>query len=422
MSAIAAPPEPPPDVSAETLAETRKAVRELLRKAPSFHHLSPADQQAIAQNTVAVASFLAEPHGSRAPEPASPPDPYAFALETGPSAPELPQFRAQGAREGAAVAGALLQAVNFPEFVSGLIKGVFHAIVQSSIEQMEAYGRLVADVAKTLNQFRDESTTDAQGMDHLVDSFPDTFMIDVDTADDGTQQPRVRVRDGVDEQAALKKVQSLPVEGGPVKSLDDDTIQEKLVPAARTQLATSRQQLLATMVMMGINRIVVTDGRIAAKVLYDFQARDTFSAKLSATQFDYGDQYKYTGEGESEVQRESAGSKRDADGSYENRGGSYYAKGKYKNTAEPVLKLVSATNEQTDAALSTKASLAGSVDINFKSDYFPLEKMADSFQIARIQDASKPGGAAAPAPSGGASAPAAGPPPAQQQPAPAPAR
>jgi hypothetical protein len=26
------------------------------------------------------------------------------------------------------------------------------------------------------------------------------------------------------------------------------------------------------------------------------------------------------------------------------------------------------------------ASLAGSVDINFKSDYFPLEKMAESFR------------------------------------------
>ena len=55
-----------------------------------------------------------------------------------------------------------------------------------------------------------------------------------------------------------------------------------LVPAARTQLATSRQQLLATMVMLGINRIVVTDGKISAKVMYDFQARDNMQFRKSA--------------------------------------------------------------------------------------------------------------------------------------------
>jgi hypothetical protein len=37
---------------------------------------------------------------------------------------------------------------------------VFHSIVTSSIEQMEAYSKMVADVSKSLNQFRDENTTD----------------------------------------------------------------------------------------------------------------------------------------------------------------------------------------------------------------------------------------------------------------------
>ena len=81
-----------------------------------------------------------------------------------------------------------------------------------------------------------------------------------------------------------------------------------------------------------------------------------------------------------------------------------------------------------ESALQTKAQLSGTVDINFKSDYLPLEKMADSFQIGMIQNASKPGrgaaaaggagaakggapagGSAAPPPSGGSGAPAAQP-------------
>ena len=96
--------------------------------------------------------------------------------------------------------------------------------------------------------------------DHLLDQFPELFRLDVDTGEEG-EQPRVRLKDGVDEDEALKRVNSLPVEGGPIESLDDESIEEKLVPAARTQLATSRQQLLATMVLMGINRIGGSLGR-----------------------------------------------------------------------------------------------------------------------------------------------------------------
>ncbi len=416
--------------SAETLALVRQNVKSLLLQSEAYRSLPQEKQRALANQMVQIGSYLAEPQGipgnklrTASPGAASArdSDPYAFQMaqpatrsSQRPGARQEGQFVAQGAREGAAVAGALLQAVNFPEFVSGLIKGVFHAIVQSSIEQMEAYGRLVADVAKTLNQFRDENVSANQGRDHLVDQFPDLFQIDIDTGAEGGSGPRVRVRDGVDESEAVKKVNKLPIEGGAVSSLDDETIEEKLVPAARTQLATSRQQLLATMVMMGINRIVVTDGKIAAKVLYDFQARDNFKFQKSATQFDYGDQYAYTSEGQFEregqgPEHRSSSDKDKRDSEY--RGGSYYAKGEYKNTATPVLNLISATQESSDAALQTKASLAGSVEVNFKSDYFPLEKMADSFQISQIQDAAKPGRGAAAANAG---APATAQPPATQ--------
>jgi hypothetical protein len=394
----------PPQVSPETLGLVRANVRDLLLKTPAFRELTPEQQAQIAHDTVEVCSYLAEPEGMKGNRLAgangsSTPsrDPYAFPLAqtiTATSGTQPPQFRAQAAREGAAVAGALLQAVNFPDFVSGLIKGVFHAIVQSSIEQMEAYGRLVADVAKTLNQFRDENVTENQGRDHLVEQFPDVFKIDVDTGEDGDAQPRVTVRDGVDEDAALKRVNdSLPMDGGGLSSLDDDELQQKAVPAARTQLATSRQQLLATMVLMGINRIVVTDGRISAKVMYDFQARDNMKYKQSATRFDYDPTLTKTATDSSYDSSYTAGDTDPSSG--QQRNGSWYAKGTYKTTQEPVLNLVSATQMAGDAELKTKASLAGQVEVNFKSDYLPLEKMADSFQIAKIQDAAKPGTKAA---------------------------
>ena len=442
-----APPVATPQ-NAGTVDLVRREVRNLLTQSQAFRSLPKEKQQAIARQTVEIASYLAAPEGipgNRLPTtngqaaPARSSDPYAFAqAETSVgrrrSGPGEGQFVAQGAREGAAVAGALLQAINFPEFVSGLIKGVFHAIVQSSIEQMEAYGKLVADVAKTLNQFRDENVSANQGRDHLVDQFPEMFQIDMDTGEFGGAGPRVRLREGADEEEALKRVNSMPIEGGPVSSLDDETIEEKLVPAARTQLATSRQQLLATMVLMGINRIVITDGKIHAKVLYDFQARDNFKFQRSATKFDYAKdargnlQLTSTWEGEFDTQVEGGERSRTygENASSEDRDASWYSKGKYKNTQAPVMTVASASQETTDAALQTKASLAGVVEVNFKSDYFPLEKMADSFQIAQIQNAAQPGPARA---NGATQAPPAGPgagqpagQPAAQPAAPAPQR
>lgn len=443
MNAMTSPPDSPgSSVSkSDVLNETRTKVRDMLTKSQAFLALPLEQQRDIAHDTVEILRYLAAPEGIPGPELAArmqaaegragnplakPLGPASIGTSRsgGSNVDQEGKFVAQGAREGAYVAGALLQAVNFPAFVSGLIDGVFHSIVDSSIKQMEAYGRLVADVAKSLNQFRDENVTSNQGRDHLVDQFPDTFMIDVDTGAENGPAPRVRLRDGVEENAALQKVNSLPLEGGPLKSLDleDEETEEKLVQAARTQLATSRQQLLATMVLMGINRIIVTDGRISAKVMYDFQAKDNFKFQRSATKFDYADKYSYTSEGESESEIE--GGERSRNRSTENgkttaesqeRDGSYYSKGKYKNTAAPLLTLASASQQTTDAALSTRASLAGSVEVNFKSETFPLEKMADSFQIGMIQNASKPAskiGPPARTPAGGPEAP---------QPAPSPA-
>lgn len=391
-----------PAASPETVGLVRRKVRQLLEGSEAFRGLAPDKRAEIARQTVEVASYLCEPDGVRV-------DPAAVGGRGAPAAPSAalargaggrrgdPQaeFTAQAAREGAAVAGALLNQVNFPDFVAGLIDGVFHSIVKASIEQMEAYGKLVADVAKTLNQFRDENVSPNQGRDYLVDSHPDLFRLDVDTGGEESG-PRVVLKDGVDEKSALARVNSLPIEGGPITSLDDDVVEEKLVPAARTQLATSRQQLLATMVLMGINRIIVTDGRISAKVVYDFKARDDFKYRNSATRFDY-DKTKtrvgMTGEYESDSQGGERSYSRSEGGEVESerRDASYYTKGNYKYTSEPVVTLASATQVATDASLETRANLTGQVEVNFKSETFPLEKMADSFQIGRIQDASRPG-------------------------------
>ena len=401
--------------SPEAHTAARFAVQKLLTSSPAFDTLDEGRRRELANHLVSIATQLVEPGGRRVPPKGMNAGVRALAEDgvrrtgTGNNNDEDGKFSAQGAREGAAVAGALLEAVNFPEFVSGLIDGVFHSIVTSSIQQMEAYAKLVADVSKSLNQFRDENTTANQGRDHLVEQFPDTFELTMDTGEfgggfgdfggDGAQRPagpRVALRKDVDERAALQRInQSLPVDP-PLTRLDDELVEAVLVPAAQTQIASSRQQLLATMVMLGINRIVVTDGKIQAKVMYDFQARDNMQYRKSAQKFDYDQNLRNTtseGTFEGNSQSSSRGAQYSKDSGYQgaSRDASYYSKGQYKNTAQPVLKLASASQTSVDASLQTKASLAGMVEVNFKSDYLPLDKLANPESIAAIQMNAQPG-------------------------------
>ena len=49
--------------------------------------------------------------------------------------------------------------VDFPTFVGGLIQNVFQAIVDASIQQMEAYAELLKSVAQTVDQFAADNIT-----------------------------------------------------------------------------------------------------------------------------------------------------------------------------------------------------------------------------------------------------------------------
>lgn len=125
------------------------------------------------------------------------------------------------------VACALVPAekLDVPGFVSDLIRGTFEAIVDASIQQMAAYADLLGELAKSVDAFKEDNITDDQARDYLT-------------------------------------IQGL----ASAKQIDAALFEKLAVPAARRELAGRRQHLLATMVLMGINRIVVTDGKIRPKV------------------------------------------------------------------------------------------------------------------------------------------------------------
>ena len=401
MTARTKPPTETSPAGAPTpQPEVRAKVKSLLEQSPAFHQLPRAQQQQVARDTALVADALV---GKPGPGMASMgaralSDDFQQAQAAVDAIGQQP-FQAGSAREGAFVAGEFLKQINFVEFVSGLIDGVFNSIVTTSIQQMEAYSKMVADVAKSLNQFRDENTTEDDGKDQLVEQFPDVFDIGVDEFSGG--QPTLRLRDDVDQDAALSRVRdSLGsfAEGG-IDSIDvsDPEAQAKLIKAARSHIATGRQQLLATMVLLGLNRIVVTNGKIAAKIMYDFNASSQRTLSRTAQARDYArdasGNLALLNQGEGEY---DSGGKRT--GSYESSGGNYtgnydsdyYTKGKYKYSQKPVMTAMSVASDAQVDQLTARANLSGAVEVNFKSDYMPLDKVATPEMMAAIQMRSKP--------------------------------
>jgi hypothetical protein len=270
-------------------------------------------------------------------------------------APPADEFSPRAASQVAKITKDTLNAIAFPTFVADLIKGTFQAIVDASIQQMEAYANLLANVAKTVDQFMADNISDNNARDYLVAAYPGHFKIE--TSEEGA---RVKVRDNADELAKpdLRGTFGLQED----VDLDDESAEQKLVPAARRKLAQSRQQLLSTMVLMGINRIVVTSGRIRATMGFRIDAKDVAHAQ-SASQFDWKNETKASAGG----------------------GLVGWLSGGPRVETKNTVAYVSSTKKDSSDELNVEADLTGEVDLKFKSDYFPMERFAKPEMLALIQ-------------------------------------
>ena len=362
----------------QTLDAVRPAVRDLLLSVPSFQQLSPEEQQRIASGMVKIASYMANPAGVFTPPLSSA---QADAVEaTKQRLSQAPgqvgrDFKAGAVQQGVEQFGALVQKVDFPKFVGGLIKNVFQAIVESSIEQMRAYGELVANVAKTVDEFAQDNISANNSRDWLAGKYPDTLGVnmgsDSEFADGDTQAPpapKLEAKGDNPEQALQTISKDLNMDK-PVTDLSDEAEEARLVQAARLQMAKGRQQLLASMVMLGINRIVVTDGLIHAKVIFDMRASDTAARKATASMAD-----RQSTSLTNKFHTEVGGWMSPVSGSEDNE---------FKQ--EHVTTVQSAVDDQSESKAEVKANLTGEVRVNFKSDYFPMDKMASPQMIAAIQ-------------------------------------
>ena len=447
--------QPPPGAGPRTASQvpggagpaaftaSREAVRALLLAVPNFPGLSEAERQELAMATVKVLTFMADPNGvysdiasreargelppgtlpgelagaSAQAQALSTPTAEAFVDPVDATKQQLSKspgfagkdFQAGGVRQGVEQFGEMVQKVDFPKFVGGLIKNVFQAIVESSIEQMKAFGELISNVAKTTDQFMRDNIGEAAGRDFLADSFPDVLSVqvggggDMGFAEDGSDSTETRapprlVAQGEGSQVRLAEISRNLNLDPPVSDITDANAELRLVTAARLQMAKSRQQLLSSMVMLGINRIVVTDGSINAKVIFDMRASDKAKRNYTASMND----------------RSAQASKESTSVSYGSWFSPVNASAAFEASQEHVATVASAVDESSESKAEVKAKLSGEVRVNFKSDYLPMEKMATPEMMSVIQGNSTPYNPNRPNAAAGGAAAAPGPAPSQR--------
>jgi hypothetical protein len=296
--------------------------------------------------------FGRPPSGEPTPGPGEPPAPTNGAPKVQPATATI-----------AARAGALSDEIDFPGFVAGLVHGTFDAIVDASIRQMEEFADLVSAVAKNVDQFTAENVSSAQARDWLQDKYPADLAVDASAGG----EPRLVARPRGEDAEPPTWLADYGLEG---EELTEELIEEQLVPAARRSIGESRLQLLATMVMLGMNRVVVREGRIGARVRFRAAARDRADVEVAVSQ-----------PGSTWGERGNAA---------------------YTNVATMVSTV--GVNAQSDSEL--KAELFGEVSLDFASETLPLDQFVDSARVALLERNARRG-IAAPAPPALAAPPAA---------------
>jgi hypothetical protein len=370
----------------DTVPLVRDEVRRILTASDSFRQLLPQQRKELAQAMVNVGQYLADAGGITRDVPLAlqPVVPAGALAEEAPPDTAGADFDAQGgavaADAGVDALGRAIDNVDFPAFVADLVDGVFNAIVTSSIKQMEAFAELVKNVSKSVDAFMKDNVSPDMARDYLTEKYPDYLELDT-SGEMATVAPKA----DADTDALPDFFNDLGLQA-PVDSLDADTVEETLVPAARRRLAMDRQQVLLSMVLMGINRLIVTDGSIKAAVIFDLKTVDKVKkGRSAATEYNRTRNEKYN----------------------RSRWGWIFAPTtSLTSDTTSNLKVSTVRTDDSQSQVDLKVKLSGDVNIRFRSETFPLERMTE---ILGVETPAAARSKAPAAPTTPAAAPPAGP-------------
>jgi hypothetical protein len=333
----------------------RAQAQDALSGLASFHNLAPPDRLAVYSQLVKdrAAALAANGRSSAFAGPAKASD-------------SIDDKRHENRRidQAGDLAGQFVENVDFPKFVRDLLKGVFDANLQVTIQQMESYQRLLksasADISKFVNAI---DNTAAFG--YLAENQGDDFGLDFsDSEKDADGKPAVVLTN--------KEGQKLDI--------GDNEVKAKIMDA-KIAMAKEQRALLRESILMGITRLVVERGTVKASVLFDIKATEQIQKQDKAAL----------------KEAHSSGSSLKAGGGLLGSIFGHPSGGHARSDSETKISISSA---KSVGSTSLEAKLAGSVEIIFKSDYFKLDNFASMYSGVTDGDraAAAKGGAPSAAP------------------------
>ncbi len=347
---------------AQVLDAVRGSVRALLEQAPGFVEADPELRRAVAQKMVRVAMLgadlladelvlseeidaaeVAPPAAREAPRARAGDVPLAAAQAAG------DQLGLESARAAGGTITALKQAIDFPTFVTSLINGVFQAITSSSVSQLSSLSDLLDNVEASSDSFTSQNVRDADVVAWAVGKFP--FL---SRREDGG----LALREGMDLQDRKDAMrEALGATDSEVAGLDEGDLLGTLGPLVKRKIGRDRQQVLGTLVQMGLQRIVVDEGRLHASM--DLRVdTSSVSQEDKAARSDFGVEAKASGSFGIGAWGASASV------------GTSFSK-------------VESDHQFTKEELATRAGLRSSVDLAFRTEQIPLDRMAN--EKARVK-------------------------------------
>jgi hypothetical protein len=341
----------------ETVETVRRAVRSVVESTPELRR-DPALARTVAERMVGVslaaAELIREEHelsrqiGSR--ERSARPAPLARAQSAG-------DIHGRSAVNSAAgTLKATRDAIDFPGFVTSLISGVFQSIQSSSIQQLQAFADLLEAVNSSSSDFATTQISAERAAQWATSRFPAL------TASGSGEELELSLRDDAELPDAEELARVLGASEDEASTIDDSDLTETLLPLVRRKLARDRQAMLSTMLLMGLQRVVVDDGAIHASMQLQVDARSS-AEQRSAEQTDV------------RVETEASGS---------------FGMGLWGASARMAASVgyVKSDEQLTKEDIAVSAGLRSSVDVRFRAVPLDMRRMASDRTLDKIRDQS----------------------------------
>lgn len=239
----------------------RQAVRQLLEANPEFAALPPDKRRALASNLVQ----LTETKLDLMEEEADATGQLATAMEFDPAAN----------RQLASVAQDTLEGVAFPRFVTELVNGVFKGLIDANAQQLQSYVDMVSGVTSA-SAGSSAATGAEQARVWLVQQFPDSYEMGASQDEWGEEDENgatiVRLRDGREAPSREDIAAILELEGEGAEGFDAEEPEEGLLAKVRAFLSRKRQKVIASLLTLGMNRLVIDHGKIEAGMNFSIDA------------------------------------------------------------------------------------------------------------------------------------------------------